>query len=460
MIPQRSQTFVKVLLKTDALQHINTPQTESDSELVDTTLAGRHGSPLVDAYQYLRARVVDVQAVAELGWTPLGCAASIGQFVELIEILVEAGARLESTAGDATSLQVAARHDVSGGEVVRYLSQNRADVNAIGGKFGSVLLATLERPCSFVLDNNHSIRMEDDPQPQIIDFLLAFLKRGLDLNLVPEGHQSPLQVAAQNNLPLVVSFLLEHGAKLPSFNNKTRPLCSPDQSENPSMTRAILQTSILSHLQPYHHEVFCVLLNQGVPPDADEIGFGGDLGMTVLGAACTSASEDYLRTATLLLEHGADPNFRDTRGHLSIQRAAYAVSLGHLQKLDDYGACVQTDDNEYGSLLHSLCRGYARQLEIQRNSQAFIDCFKFLDQRLPRQSVWKQDSDGRNCLHYLANLAEETRLAVRPDRTLSHVKSPVIYILQVFLNLHGNPYPLGRVPNPPLEVFLTLDLNG
>lgn len=83
-----------------------------------------------------------MNAISDLGWTPLGCAALIGQFVELIEILVESGAQLESTAVDATSPQIAARNDVSGGNVVTYLTRKGADVNAIGDKFGSVLLAT------------------------------------------------------------------------------------------------------------------------------------------------------------------------------------------------------------------------------------------------------------------------------------------------------------------------------
>jgi len=81
-------------------------------------------------------------------------------------------------------------------------------------------IATLERQCSFVLDEDRSVRVENDSSPQIVDFLLEFLKHGLDLNLVPEGSLSPLEVAARNNLPLVVSFLLEHGARLPSYKRQ------------------------------------------------------------------------------------------------------------------------------------------------------------------------------------------------------------------------------------------------
>jgi ankyrin repeat protein len=295
------------LLKTDAIQHIDRPQKEIDSEVADTALSGRHGWPLADACQDLRATAVrvlleaganpnlktesswialhvachwhtpetveivrllvrygaDVNAISDLGWTPLGCATSIGQFIELIEIVVESGAQLESTAGDATSLQVAARHDVSGGEVVRYLARKGADVNATGGKFGSVLLATLERPCSFVLNDDRSVTWEKDPSSQITEFLLEFLEHGLDLNLVPEESQTPLEVAAQNNLPLVVSFLLEHGAKLPKFKGKAYQRSGLVQSETPSLPRTVHQTSILSHLQPYHHEVFGILPDHG-----------------------------------------------------------------------------------------------------------------------------------------------------------------------------------------------------
>ncbi|KAN0110997.1 ankyrin [Hyaloscypha variabilis] len=499
-----SDDILECLLKTDAIQHIDTPQIRSDSELADETLFGRHGWPLADASQNLRASAVhmlpqaganpnlktdsgwtalhaacrwhvpetieivrllvrysaDVNAVSDLGWTPLGCAASIGQFVELVQILVESGAQLESTAGDASSLQVAARHDVSGGEVAKYLARNGADVNAVGGKFGSVLLATLERPCSFVLDEDRSIRLENDPSPQIIEFLLEFLEHGLNLNLVPEGWQSALEVAAQNNLPQVVSFLLERGAKLPSFKGQARARSSLDSYEIPSLPRVDPQTSILSHLQPYNHEMFSILLSHGVPPDADTIMFGSDSEMTVLGAACSSASEDYLRTATLLLEHGAEPNFHDMQGHLPIQQAAYAVSLGYLLKLIEYGASVQTDDDEYGSLLHSMCKGYARQEKVLRDSEAFLGCFRFLDQRLPHGSVWNQDGAGRNCLHYLAELSEETHLVAKVDGTFSQSQSSAIPILEEFLSVHGHPHPLERVPYPSLEVFQMADSDG
>ena len=499
-----SDAILECLLKTDAIQHIDTPQITSDSELADKTLLSRHGWPLADASQDLRASAVrmlleaganpnlktdsgwtalhaacrwhipeaieivrllvrysaDVNAVSYLGWTPLGCAASIGKFVELVQILVESGAELESTAGDASSLQVAARHDVSGGEVARYLARNGADVNAVGGKFGSVLLATLERPCSFILDETHSIRLENDPNPQIIEFLSEFLEHGLNLNLVPEGWQPALVVAAQNNLPQVVLFLLERGAKLPSFKGKGRARSSVDSFQSPSLPRVDPETSILSHLQPYNHEMFSTLLSHGVPPDADIIRFGSDSETTVLGAACSSASEDYFRTATLLLEHGADPNFHDMQGHLPIQQAAYAVSLGHLMKLIEYGASVQIEDAEYGSVLHSLCKGYAKQPKISRDSEAFLGCYRFLDPRLPRGSVWIQDGAGRNCLHYLAELSEETHLVAKVDGTFSPSQSSAIPILEEFLNLHGHPHPLERLPCPSLGVFQMADTDG
>lgn len=51
---------LQVLLKTDTVQHIDTPQTEIDSEVADTTLSGRHGWPLADACQDLRTTAVRV----------------------------------------------------------------------------------------------------------------------------------------------------------------------------------------------------------------------------------------------------------------------------------------------------------------------------------------------------------------------------------------------------------------
>lgn len=498
--------ILEILLKTDAIEYLNKPQlpqTDSDSELYDWTLAGRYGWPLVDATQNRRIRAVnilleagadpnlktdsdftalhaacywhvpeiveivrllvhygaDVNAVSSLGWTPLGCAAMMGSFVEIIEILLEAGAKIESTAGDTTALQCAARHDISGGKVMRCLAQKGADVNATGSKFGSVLLATLERPCSFFPQDDGTDKIEYDPQPQIIDFLLELMKYGLDLDLVPEGWTSPLEIAVQKHRLLVVSFLLEHGAKLPKFKGKGKAIRpnSVNESGILCVPRTVPQTSILSHVKPYNHEMFSMLLDHGVQSNVDHIGL---VEMTVLGAACASAGDDYLKTATLLLEHGADPNFQDIDGHLPIQRAAYAISLRHLQKLVEHGASVQIDDSEYGSLLHSLCKGYSKQPSESRKSEEFLGCFRFLEKRLPRGSVWTWDGADRTCLHYLAELSEETQLVLKVDRTFSVSDSHAVPLIKSFLAIHGNPHPLERVLDPSLISFLSQDSVG
>ncbi|KAH7165371.1 ankyrin repeat-containing domain protein [Dactylonectria macrodidyma] len=496
--------ILQVLLGTDAIQYINTVQKSEDPEVTDFSLADRHGWPLADAVQNLRINAVqrlleagadpnlkdesnwtalhsasrrhsreaieivrllvhysaDVNAVCDNGWTPLGCAASTGSFVEVVEILVEAGAHIESTAGkETTALQIAARHDVSGGEIVRYLVRRNADVNATGGKFGSVLLATLQRPWSFVREADGTMS-SGSPQPQIIDFLSEFLEHNMDINSVPEAHHCAIQIAAKKGHSLVVSFLLEHGAKIQVTGVNWPSAREFNESESP-VYRNTPQTSILSLVPSSHDEVFKILLAAGVSPNADSVDFKHVSYKTLLGAACSRNDGDFLKTATLLLEHGADPNFRDSYGHLPVQRAAYAVSLAHMQKLIEYGTEMEIQDgDEYGSLFHSLCKGAAVDPESLSGRDAFLECFHFLESRLPRGTVWKQDGDGKTCLHYLAEMAKETQLLAKVDGSFGSTESSAIPTLQMFLGSHGLPHMIERVPEPSPGVFFLADSGG
>ncbi|KAF4496060.1 ankyrin repeat [Fusarium agapanthi] len=375
-----SNRIIQILQATDAVKHINTTQNNTGSDTTDPSLPGRLGWPLGDASQGLRIEAVrilllagadpnlkpesgwtalhaacrwhvsdaidvvrllvqfgaDVNAVSENSWTPLGCAALMGSFLEIIKILVQAGANIESTAGElTTALQIAARHDISGGKIVKYLAEQGANVNATGGTFGSVLLATLKRSVSVSEDGTISLSV-DDQQTQIIAFLSVFLQHGVDVNMIPEGHPCPLQVAAERGLARVLSFLLSHETRIPLFKDK-----SPQRR-----SRDVLQKSLLSFVSPGYPETFAILLSAGVSADTD--GFDQATGSytTLLSVACSRNDTEYLETAILLLEHGADPNLPDYAGHVPVQRAAYALSQKHLQKLTEYGAEMEIGDRD------------------------------------------------------------------------------------------------------------------
>ncbi|KAF5673704.1 ankyrin [Fusarium circinatum] len=487
-----SDRIIQILQATDAVKHINTTQNNTGSDTTDPSLPGRLGWPLGDASQGLRIEAVrtlllagadprlktesgwtalhaacrwhvsdavdvvrllvqfgaDVNAVSENGWTPLGCAASMGSFLEIIKILVQAGANIESTAGEmTTALQIAARHDISGGKVVKYLAEKGANVNATGGTFGSVLLATLERSVSVSEDGTISLSVDD----QQIEFLSVFLQHGMDVNMIPEGHPYPLQVAAETGLARVLSFLISHGARIPLFKDKSPQRRSGD----------VFQKSLLSFVSPGYPETFAVLLSAGVSADTDGFDQATGSHTTLLSLACSRNDTEYLETAILLLKHGADPNLPDYAGHVPVQRAAYALSLKHLQKLTEYGAEMKIGDrDQWGSLFHSVCKGASTSSVTSATRNFFLECFGFLVQRLTLDLAWEKDGDGKNCLHYLAELAEETRLVAKVDGSFSCSESSLVPILGEFLQISCPPNSRGQSSDSSLGLFFLTDNNG
>jgi ankyrin repeat protein len=376
----------------------------------------------VSILEMLLSHGADVNAVTRDSWTAVGRVANAGASPEALAVLLNAGAQVESGAGEDTPLQIAARNDVSEGRIVELLLENGAPVNATGGQFGSPLLAALNMPNT------------RDTEPQALKLLSHFIAHGVDLNMVPEGYTPPIVQASIQDWPFVVSFFLEMGAVIPAQNEV-------DLAEDGrGFERNVLQVSILSHLDPNQEEVFEVLLKHGALPGGDMVDIGG-LGMTILGYACSSSRPEYVRTATLLLEHGADPNRRDPQGSLPLHRAAYAISLDHVRKLFEYGATPDVRYDRYGTPWHSLCKGFCRQQTWGRDPEVFNQIFQLFESRLDNAAIWTHDGRGRNCLHYLGELSEETHLIVSTDCQVSQSKSRAIDVVGRFLERHGRLHP-------------------
>ena len=132
-----------------------------------------------------------------------------------------------------------------------------------------------------------------------------------------------------------------------------------------------------------------------------------------------------------------------------------------MRKLVEYRTEVKMNDNdEYGSLLHSLSKGFTSNPHSVSGRDAFLECFHFLESRLPRGTVWQQDGSSRTCLHYLSEMAEETLPLVKADGSISSTDSSAMPILQKFLDRHGLPHLLERVPDSSIGVVFLTDTRG
>ena len=370
----------------------------------------------LDSVRFLLEAGAEVSSTTTDGWTALGNACNAGVSPQVMTILLEAGADPSFGAGINTPLQIAARHDVLDLQIVRILLATGVDVNATGGTYGTALVAGLNKP-------KHA-----DGEPGALEFVAEMINRGADVNLAPEGYEAPITAAATHDWPRVVQQLIGHGAVIPP----TQQVGLSEGEGKRKWARNILSVSVLSYLDQFgsQPEVFAILLNHGASPNGDTFfsSLSGTIGYTILGNACKFSSPEV---AALLLAHGADPNALDCKGRHPLHNAAYAVSFQHISLLFQHGASLSPpmgcNHREYGTPWHSLCKGISNLTSASRDSEKvkeFQYICELLAAYLPsgisvEDMIFGIDADGKNCLHHLMGLCEETKIVLRlkPSRS-------------------------------------------
>lgn len=456
-----SDAVLKLLLETDAIEYLDRIHFENDLSTNESVFQMKFGWPLAEACRNLRPSAVKLlldaganpnlademgttalhvaagvcykdryldsvrfllEAGAEVNakttdfWTALGNACNSGVSPEAITILLQAGADPSFGAGINTPLQIAARHDVSELQTVKILLGTGVNVNATGGTFGTALVAGLNKP------------KHPEGEPGALEFVTEMVNHGADVNLTPEGYEAPITTAAVHDWPRVVQQLIDHGAVIP-------PVKEVDLSGGQTKrARDILQVSILSSLgqlgsQP---EIFEILLSHGAPPNGDTFfsSLSGTIGYTILGNACTFSSPTV---ATLLLTHGADPNALDCKGRHPLHVAAYAISSENTALLFKHGANLTPGCNhpQYGTPWHSLCKGMSSLSSARRDEEterAFHAVCELLVEHFPpgfsvTDMIFATDGEGKNCLHHLMGLCEETKIVLRLKTSASEAGS-------------------------------------
>ncbi|KAJ7675960.1 ankyrin repeat-containing domain protein [Mycena polygramma] len=230
-------------------------------------------------------------------------------YIEGVRLLLEHGADVNAVGGEyGSALQGAAWYGSL--DIVCLLLEHGADVNATGGEYGSVLQGAASE--------GH------------MDIVRLLLEKGADMNAAGWRYGSALQGAALNGHMDIARVLLEKGADVNAVDPRGD---------------SALQVAVWRG----HVDTVRLLLDHG----ADMNTVGGEYG-SALQAASAEGCMDIVR---ILLEHGADVNAAEGGYHGSaLQAAAWNDHLDIVRLLLEKGADVNAAGGEHGSALHGAAR--------------------------------------------------------------------------------------------------------
>jgi ankyrin repeat protein len=344
----------------------------------------------------LIAHGANVNFLTDDGWSPLGYAIYYGSVGASAENLIKAGAAVGEGGGIyGSTLQLAARHELAGGTIFRLmLEYDDSAVNTVSGKFGTSLRAALNRA-----------KWPNDPRfVAPLEYVKALFDHGADLNLTPNERRPPIVIAAEHQSIDVLRFLLENGAVI---KKECDEQILEDTDQDPPMARTLVRTSILSWVETCDADKFDLLLNHGAPAECDSLMRPS---WTNLEYACCLASDNYVRTATLLLQHGANPNTYGWGGGCPLHRAAQIRSQKHVSLLLDYGADAATCSPVLGTPLHSLCKSLEHQIIRDNIAESFFGILALLLSASSVAELCRPDQTGATPFHTLIALAEQSEV--------------------------------------------------
>ncbi|KAJ7483684.1 ankyrin repeat domain-containing protein [Mycena latifolia] len=267
------------------------------------------------------------QGVAQKDMDAALCAASSNGHIHLVQLLIDAGATINSNGvhyGNALYAASEAGHD----PVVQLLIENGADVNAQGGDYGNALQAASS--------NGHELVVQ------------LLIKKGADVNAQGGGYENPLQAALVNGHESVVQLLIKKGA---------------DVNAQGGFFGNALQAASMDG----HKLVVELLIEKGADVNAQ----GGYYG-NALHAASAHGHESVVQ---LLIEKGADVNAQGGDYGNALQAASVYGHKSVVQLLIEKGADVNAQGGDYGNALEaaSMCgRESVVKLLIDHGAEASV----------------------------------------------------------------------------------------
>ncbi|KAH8817560.1 hypothetical protein DL96DRAFT_1820352 [Flagelloscypha sp. PMI_526] len=269
--------------------------------------------------------------------SPLEGASSKGK-LEIVCFLVERDADVNASGGTYGSALTAAA-SCGNLEIVRFLVQKGADVNASGGEYGSALQAgasngSLEIVCFLVkkgADVNASGRyygsaLQAGASNGSLEIVCFLVKKGADVNASGRYYGSALQAGASRGDLGIVCFLVEKGADV-----------NASGGEYGSALQAGARSASL--------EIVCFLVKKGADVNAS----GGYYG-SALQAGAYRGSLEIVR---FLVEKGADANASGGFYGSALQAGADSGSLEIVRFLIENGANINTEGGHWGTTLYA-----------------------------------------------------------------------------------------------------------
>ncbi|MCJ1427599.1 Ankyrin-2 [Sticta canariensis] len=259
---------------------------------------------------------------------------------ETVKTLIGAGADVNAVGGTyGTALQAAAADD-GNPEIVETLIKAGADVNAVGGTYGTALQAAA---CG---------------KPEIVETLI---KAGADVNAVGGTYGTALQAAACRGKPEIVETLIKAGADVKAVDGEFgTALQAAALGGDPEIVETLIKagadvnavggtygTALQAATCRGKPEIVETLIKAG----ADVNAVGGTYG-TALQAAAWGGDPEILKA---LIKAGADVNAVGGRYGTAIQAAAAAAYCGirTVEILMNAGANVNVTGGIYGSALQA-----------------------------------------------------------------------------------------------------------
>lgn len=260
---------------------------------------------------------------------------------QLIKLLLANGAKVDQLSDWGTALHVACHEGMV--ETVHLLLDHDADVNAVGGKFGTPLQAAVTS-----LDGGWGT--EDalaHERELILEIVELLLKRGAEINQMGGKYGTALQAAYANEYVDVklICLLLNHGADITAEGGHHQTMLTAACS-NPRIGLESVQmlldrgadvnarggadgTALIVACKRGNLELMQVLIGHGADVNAK-----GPQGQTALTTAFYNGGNEFISSVVkLLLEKGADVNAKDKDGRTPLILSCYNEERLELVKL-------------------------------------------------------------------------------------------------------------------------------